>query len=572
MSQHNISAKFPSGYTERKVPTNAGDGIGSKTRDYIDTGAGIHAADGIGSGDRFTVGNVSDTNSRNQIKHDIAFRQATSTITDFNNTDTVSIYDLHDAGSEDDNLPVESTSTMDLAAYQAARSTAMIASANAAAFTAQALLLAAEESASYGGYPDTVTIGGEHDIKDDVNKFASNPRPPSRGTARASWGSIQAALQDRILPNELYEDEKGEYELTAYQITIFMLAEGEIFNKKLSELTKGIRTQADIESIGGVIIAQTAGTDEFYIEDFEFESIVGGGGPIATKFTFTIKSPYQADLVDHIFKAAKLLQIRNHHDIPFFVLLNWNARTTDTSAPKHFDTSRCFSFRIQYSSLSYDDSGGLYEITAVRYAEHNFNQSYMSLLEDITIEGHSVIEMIEQLLIRIGSVYSKAIDNILLPDVWRIDLDKEIAPWPMVKPKQADKSDVKAETNRLSNAEKTVAGSRHYIHAEDVAEALLFLYHYDVGSMKADETGAKCQKFNIVGKNEIDNLQLAQFIAETQNKELNYEMVDFHSQRPGHDLRYALNGSKMANMGWERRIELEDGVRRTYQWFLRNTA
>ena len=60
-----------------------------------------------------------------------------------------------------------------------------------------------------------------------------------------------------------------------------------------------------------------------------------------------------------------------------------------------------------------------------------------------------------------------------------------------------------------------------------------------------DSTGAKCQKFNIVGKDEIDNLELAKFIAKTQGKDLKYEMVDFHSQRPGHDLRYSLDGSKM---------------------------
>ena len=101
-----------------------------------------------------------------------------------------------------------------------------------------------------------------------------------------------------------------------------------------------------------------------------------------------------------------------------------------------------------------------------------------------------------------------------------------------------------------SDQEKTVAGSRHYIHAEDVADALLFLFNYDISSIKPDETGAKCQKFNIVGKDEIDNLELAKFIAEIQNKPLNYEMVDFHSQRPGHDLRYALDGTKMRKMGW----------------------
>ena len=37
---------------------------------------------------------------------------------------------------------------------------------------------------------------------------------------------------------------------------------------------------------------------------------------------------------------------------------------------------------------------------------------------------------------------------------------------------------------------------------------------------------------------ELNNLELAQIIANCQNKDLKYEMVDFHSSRPGHDLRY----------------------------------
>ena len=120
-----------------------------------------------------------------------------------------------------------------------------------------------------------------------------------------------------------------------------------------------------------------------------------------------------------------------------------------------------------------------------------------------------------------------------------------------------------------SNPEKTVAGSRHYIHAEDVANALLFLFNFNLKSLKPDMTGMKCQKFNIVGKDEIDNLSLAKFIAKVQNKNLNYEMVDFHSQRPGHDLRYALDGEKMKKMGWEPDSaydRLEDVV----EWTLNN--
>ena len=136
---------------------------------------------------------------------------------------------------------------------------------------------------------------------------------------------------------------------------------------------------------------------------------------------------------------------------------------------------------------------------------------------------------------------------------------------PMVIKKVRDEESVTVHANK----EKTVAGSRHYIHAEDVAEALLFLYRYDIETIKPDDTGAKCQKFNIVGKDEIDNLELAQFIAQVQEKNLLYEMVDFHSQRPGHDLRYALDGSKMKNMGWEpqsayRRLE------NVVNWTLKN--
>ena len=120
-----------------------------------------------------------------------------------------------------------------------------------------------------------------------------------------------------------------------------------------------------------------------------------------------------------------------------------------------------------------------------------------------------------------------------------------------------------------ANPEKTVAGSRHYIHAEDVADALLFLFNYNMSLFSPDSTGMKCQKFNIVGKDEIDNLELAKFIAKVQNKELKYEMVDFHSQRPGHDLRYSLDGSKMAKMGWTPKSAYEQ-LETTIKWTLDN--
>ena len=83
-----------------------------------------------------------------------------------------------------------------------------------------------------------------------------------------------------------------------------------------------------------------------------------------------------------------------------------------------------------------------------------------------------------------------------------------------------------------SDKTKTIPGTRHYIHAEDVAEAIYFLLTKDI-EIEIDFGGAKCPKFNIVGPEEINNLELAQIIADSQGKELNYEMVDFHSSRPG---------------------------------------
>jgi len=139
---------------------------------------------------------------------------------------------------------------------------------------------------------------------------------------------------------------------------------------------------------------------------------------------------------------------------------------------------------------------------------------------------------------------------------------------PMVIKKVRDSETVTVHANK----EKTIAGSRHYIHAEDVADALLFLYNYDINGLHPDETGAKCQKFNIVGKNEIDNLELAQFIAKTQDKELIYEMVDFHSSRPGHDLRYALSGEKMKSLGWTPKIKVQSRIKQVVDWSLANPS
>jgi dTDP-glucose 4,6-dehydratase len=138
---------------------------------------------------------------------------------------------------------------------------------------------------------------------------------------------------------------------------------------------------------------------------------------------------------------------------------------------------------------------------------------------------------------------------------------------PMVIQKVRDEETVEIH----SDASKTIPGSRHYINAEDVADGVLYLLNlpsdYD---RDIDDGGAKCPKFNLVGKEEIDNLTLAHYIADAQGKELKYEMVDFHSSRPGHDLRYALSGDYMRNLGWEPGISLRKRITEVVTWTLEN--
>ena len=117
---------------------------------------------------------------------------------------------------------------------------------------------------------------------------------------------------------------------------------------------------------------------------------------------------------------------------------------------------------------------------------------------------------------------------------------------------------------------RTVAGSRMYIHAKDVAEGLMFILDLKNYVHTGDYGHAHCPKFNLVGTEEIDNLSLAKMIAAAQGRELNYEMTDFHTSRPGHDMRYALDGGLLASLGWTPKIKLSERIKEVVDWTLAN--
>jgi dTDP-glucose 4,6-dehydratase len=109
-----------------------------------------------------------------------------------------------------------------------------------------------------------------------------------------------------------------------------------------------------------------------------------------------------------------------------------------------------------------------------------------------------------------------------------------------------------------SYPDKQLSGTRFYIHARNIAAGVFFLL----------DKGTIGESYNLTGEKEISNLAMAQYIAKIMNKELKYEMVDFHSSRPGHDLRYGLDGNKMFEMGWTLPINFEDSLKKTIEWTL----
>ena len=106
-------------------------------------------------------------------------------------------------------------------------------------------------------------------------------------------------------------------------------------------------------------------------------------------------------------------------------------------------------------------------------------------------------------------------------------------------------------------------GSRVYMHAKEVCEALMYIV----------EQGEVGEKYNIVsdGKNrEIDNLEMAQKIADVVGKELIYEKVVDRGSGLGYDIRYGLSGNKLRDLGWKSEESLDDLLCELVKWYMEN--
>ncbi len=110
---------------------------------------------------------------------------------------------------------------------------------------------------------------------------------------------------------------------------------------------------------------------------------------------------------------------------------------------------------------------------------------------------------------------------------------------------------------------------RDWLYVEDHARAIDLIFH----------KGAIAETYNIGGFNEWRNIDLIRVLIKTVDRLLgNPEgasegLITYVTDRAGHDLRYAIDSSKLKNeLGWEPSLQFEEGIEKTVKWYLDNQS
>ena len=107
---------------------------------------------------------------------------------------------------------------------------------------------------------------------------------------------------------------------------------------------------------------------------------------------------------------------------------------------------------------------------------------------------------------------------------------------------------------------------RDWLYVEDHADALLLVV----------EKGKLGRSYNIGGENEMRNIDIVQTICtildeKRPGNQAYAEQISYVTDRPGHDLRYAIDPSRIRDeLGWRPSVTVEEGLEKTVQWYLDN--
>ena len=108
---------------------------------------------------------------------------------------------------------------------------------------------------------------------------------------------------------------------------------------------------------------------------------------------------------------------------------------------------------------------------------------------------------------------------------------------------------------------------RDWLWVVDHARAIDVIFH----------KGVIGETYNIGGFNEWKNIDLVRVICRTMDKKLgrkdgeSEQLITFVKDRAGHDLRYAIDASKIKHeLGWEPSLQFEEGIEKTIDWDLQN--
>jgi dTDP-glucose 4,6-dehydratase len=118
-------------------------------------------------------------------------------------------------------------------------------------------------------------------------------------------------------------------------------------------------------------------------------------------------------------------------------------------------------------------------------------------------------------------------------------------------------------SNALKNKPLPVYGKgenvRDWLYVEDHCSAIDLIVH----------NGRPGEVYNIGGHNERTNLEVVKTILQELGKSEN--MITYVKDRPGHDLRYAIDPAKIRmELGWQPETDFETGIVKTIRWFLEN--